>query len=437
LTAPRLLAIVFIYCCTAVAWSTLGASVVARTGESDARLAAEVAKLWGGRHDQIAPDASVARPRTETREIEQKDDQGRLVMRKVTNTVVDRVPVALDSTRVSVSMDLDQRQKGLLWYNTYGVRFKGDYRVHNPDDVERALLVHFTFPSSDAIYDGFVFEVNGREAPATTDLSHGIVTEVRVPPRGELPIGVAYRSRGLGDWTYAFAPSGVSQVHDLELEMKTDFDRIDFPAGTLSPTAKTRNGAGWTLTWRFGSLVSGQSIGMAPPSHLNPGPLAARITFFAPVSLLFFMTVLVILGVLEGQSLHPMNYFFLAAAFFSFHLLLAYLVDHWDIHAAFLTASATSIFLVVTYLRIVGGVRFALARAGLAQLVFLVLFSYAFFFEGYTGLTVTVGAIVTLFVLMQVTARVNWTETFAGREPSSRPARAGGTDEERARSQRP
>ena len=48
--------------------------------------------------------------------------------------------------------------------------------------------------------------------------------------------------------------------------------------------------------------------------------------------------------------------------------------------------------------------------------MFLVLFSYAFFFEGYTGLTVTVGAIVTLFVLMQLTARVDWARVFARAE---------------------
>ena len=43
------------------------------------------------------------------------------------------------------------------------------------------------------------------------------------------------------------------------------------------------------------------------------------------------------------------------------------------------------------------------------------LFSYAFFFEGYTGLTVTVGAVLTLFVLMQLTARVDWGAVFAKR----------------------
>ena len=107
-----------------------------------------------------------------------------------------------------------------------------------------------------------------------------------------------------------------------------------------------------------------------------------------------------------------MNYFFLAAAFFSFHLLLAYLVDHFDVHASFLIAAATSILLVVTYLRLVSGWRAALIEAGVAQLVFLVLFSYAFFFEGYSGLTVTVGAVLTLFVLMQLTGRLNWEKVF-------------------------
>jgi hypothetical protein len=108
-----------------------------------------------------------------------------------------------------------------------------------------------------------------------------------------------------------------------------------------------------------------------------------------------------------------MNYFFLAAAFFSFHLLLAYLADHVSIHTAFVAASAVSVFLVVTYLRLAVGVTFAFREAALAQLLFLVLFSYAFFFEGFTGLAITIGSIVTLFITMQMTGRIRWAETFS------------------------
>ena len=110
-----------------------------------------------------------------------------------------------------------------------------------------------------------------------------------------------------------------------------------------------------------------------------------------------------------------MHFFFLAAAFFAFHLLFAYLADQVDIHLAFGIAAVTSLALTVSYLRLVLGPRFAFMAAGTAQLVYLVLFSYAFFFKGLTGLAITIGAIVTLFVLMQATARVDWRAIFAGR----------------------
>lgn len=410
MTAARLIAIGIIYVGCAIAWFILGGSVVSRTGESDQRIATEVARLWGGRHTQIAPSAWVEVPRIVVEELPPNIAGGPL--RRVEKTVVDRAAAPASSSRVEVALDLDQRRKGLLWYDTYGVAFTGEYRFRNPHDVPRRVVISFVFPSAEGLYDDFAFELNGAPRPPVADLAQGLSAAADLAPGQEAVLRVRYRSRGLGDWTYAFSPSGVAQVRDFQLAMKTDFRRIDFPAGTLSPTARAPFGEGWNLTWRFASLVTGQRIGMDAPNRLNPGPLAARITFFAPVSLLFFIAVMVIVGAIRGQSLHPMHYFLISAAFFAFHLLLAYLVDHVDIHAAFAVSAATSLFLVVSYLRVVAGSRFALAQAGTAQLVFLVLFSYAFFFEGYTGLTVTVGAIVTLYVLMQLTARVRWEDVF-------------------------
>ena len=416
MTIQRLFAIGFIFLCTAVAWSTLGASVVARTGESDQHLAKEVAQLWGGKHEQVAPSAAVERPRQVAEQVQDKDGKGQVTTREVLRTVVDRVPILLDASQVRVDLKLDQRRKGLLWYATYAVAFAGTYRLHNPDPEERTVVVHFAFPSSEALYDGFTLKVDGRELGTVSDLAQGVNVPARLGPGAASTIEVAYRSRGIGPWAYSFGPaSGVAQVRDFTMDMTTDFSRIDFPGGTISPSSKAADGRGWRLRWRFDSLVTGQKLGMDPPRPINPGPLAARITFFAPVSLLFFFTVMVVLGMLQRQSLHPVNYFFLAAAFFAFHLLLAYLVDHVGVHAAFALSSATSVFLVVTYLRLVGGWRLAVLRAGAAQVVFLVLFGYSFFFEGYTGLTVTVGAVVTLFVLMQVTGRVDWDEILGTR----------------------
>jgi inner membrane protein involved in colicin E2 resistance len=128
-----------------------------------------------------------------------------------------------------------------------------------------------------------------------------------------------------------------------------------------------------------------------------------------------------IITTMRGIELHPMNYFFLAAAFFSFHLLLAYLVDHVSIHLSFAISSMVSVFLVVSYLRLVVGMRFASREAALAQFIYLVMFSYAFFLKGFTGLAITIGSVVTLFVVMQLTGRIRWAEKFSAKaapEPS-------------------
>jgi inner membrane protein involved in colicin E2 resistance len=212
-------------------------------------------------------------------------------------------------------------------------------------------------------------------------------------------------------WRYRLA-DGIAQVHDFSLLMHTNFKDINFADDTLSPTTKKETSDGWELNWNYSDLVSGFQIGMEMPEKLQPGPLAGEISYFAPVSLFFFFFLMFIITTLRGIDLHPMNYFFLAAAFFTFHLLLAYLVDHISIHAAMATSSVVSIFLVVSYLRLVAGIRFAALEAGMAQLIYLVVFSYAFFWKGFTGLTITVISVITLFIVMQATGRIRWSGKF-------------------------
>jgi hypothetical protein len=92
-------------------------------------------------------------------------------------------------------------------------------------------------------------------------------------------------------------------------------------------------------------------------------------------------------------------------------------VDHISIHLGFGICSAVSIFLVVSYLRLVVGARFATREAALAQFIYLVAFSYAFFLKGFTGLAITIGSILTLFVVMQATGKIRWKERFAAQSP--------------------
>ncbi|MCX7856239.1 MAG: inner membrane CreD family protein, partial [Anaerolineae bacterium] len=289
--------------------------------------------------------------------------------------------------------------------------FDATYTFRNPTKSPATLTVTFQFPSSSAIYDDFVFRVRGVDARLVGEEWGALSTEVIMAPGEVADIRLAYRSRGLDEWRYDFGP-GVTAVRNFSLVANTDFSGFNFPESTVSPTAKTPTPQGWQLEWKFSNLLSDFDIGIEMPSKINPGPMASRMSFFAPVSLLFFFTVLVVIGAVWGINLHPMHYFFLAAGFFAFHLLFAYLVDHILLEWAFVIASLVSLALVVTYLARVVHWRFALWPAGGSQFIFLILFSLAFFFEGYTGLVVTIGAIITLAVLMQVTAKVDWVEVF-------------------------
>jgi inner membrane protein involved in colicin E2 resistance len=405
----RIAALGFIFVCTSISWVILGSTIMFRTYSplSD-ELKSRVAASWGRAQRQIPPTAAYQRVvlRTEGEGKESKQT-------KTTETI----GLGLEGSKIDVTLDLAHRQKGLLWYSTYSVLFGGDYTFRNPSTEDQEVTFRLAFPSQQAIYDDLAMSVDGQTL-ATRNAENAVVGTARVSAGKTAVLHAAYRSQGLDTWRYGFG-DGVSQVRDFTLTMHTNFKGIDFPQNAMSPTTKRETSSGWDLAWQYKNLVTGYEIGMALPEKLQPGPLAGKISYFAPVPLFFFFFLMFILTTVRGIDLHPMNYFFLAAAFFSFHLLLAYLVDHISVHLAFAICSLVSIFLVVSYLRLVAGARFALVEAGLTQFVYLVLFSYAFFLEGYTGLAITLGSILTLFLVMQVTGKVRWEEKFAKAKATS------------------
>ena len=209
------------------------------------------------------------------------------------------------------------------------------------------------------------------------------------------------------EWWYRFGDN-VSQIRNFNLTAHTDFYDIDFPDNGISPTSKEETADGWDLTWQYDNLISGIQIGLMMPQKLNPGPFVSRVSFFAPVSLFLFFFLIFIITLVKKIKIHPMNYFFIAASFFSFHLLMAYLVDHINLYVAFTLSSAVSMGLVISYMKLVLGIRYAIFEIGLSQFIYLVLFSAAFFLEGFTGLAITILCILTLFAMMQYTGRLDW-----------------------------
>lgn len=388
MSGKRLFAIFVIFVLAAGAWLVLAGSVELRTQSTDNRLGDAVGGLWGAEQIQNAPDF-LASP------------GGRL---------------EIAGSDVVADFSLQQRRKGLLWYATYVVDFDAAYQVRNPLEKPATTTMSLRFPDASATYDGFAVTVDGAEVPVEYRDGSAHAT-FAVAPGATAKVETGYRTNGMDRWTYVPSPEGAGVVRDFNLAMTTDFVKVDYPPDGVSPTSAVREGDGWNLSWRYDSVVSGRSIGLVMPSPMNPGPLVSRITVFAPVSLLFFFAALILLTATSGVRLHPVHYGFLAAAFFAFHLLLAYLADQIDINVAFGIASATSVALVVGYLLAVVGKSRALVEIAISQFVFLVLFSYSFFITGFTGLAITIGAVLTLAFFMVKTARVDWETVFPRKEP--------------------
>jgi hypothetical protein len=390
--------------CTA-AWMLLGATLLVRSGETSSSLVNEVHQLWGPPLTQAAPSGHYTeqRPREERRTL--YDANGRPYESTVQKMEEVSLPLPLVSTHARASLALEHRQKGLLWFPTYAADFEGRYVVLNDTAQVRSVTLSFPLPARGAIYDGFeVLDEKGQPIAAEVD-GGAAHWSVRLEPSARHGFVVRYRTRGTSSWTYQPAAAGGSVIRDFSLELRSNARGIDFSPGSISPSRASADGPGWRGTWEFRSLVGSAPISLQLPRKTNPGPLAARSTFFAPVALLFYFFVVGLLAEGRGHRLHPMAWFLIGCAFFADHLLFAYLADHVPLWLALALSSAVSILLAVTYAQWLVGWRFALREMGLAQLVYLVGFSLTFLLEGFTGLSITVGAVLTLFMMMQVTGR--------------------------------
>ena len=416
----RIFGIIFAFSVTSIGWLILGGVTTSRAGRQSSGLRGEVAELWGSPQTQAAPSFTFAW--TTERDVvrtERSGGEDKLIRERVTDRHTK--DVSPSASRITADLHLDRRLKGLVWYALYDVQLDGAWTYVHKEDVPGKLTLSFTFPDKQAIYDKFRFAIDGTDhAPSLRPKDGGVAMEMVVEPGQTVKLGIGYASRGMSEWRFTPA-AGVANLEDFRFDMTTDFAEIDFPALTMSPSKKERKGSGWALDWTFQQALTGRGIGMVMPNYIQPGELSSSLAFSAPISLFFFFLVIYVLATLRDIDIHPINYLFLGAAFLCFHLLFAYTVDHIPVVPAFAAASVVSLVLVVSYLRLVVSARFAFVEAALAQIVYLIGFSLAHFWDGYTGITVTLLSVATVFLLMQLTGRIRWSEVLA-RRPAPVPA---------------
>ena len=263
-SAGYLVAVVVIYGVTSCAWLILGLVTSHRTDERDTDLRADVGQLWGGQHTQQAPSLVLEgeQPATPTRAEGRGEAPPRAgAERPETPPEVPEVPEACrlqlelkpSQTRARARLELVHRRKGLLWYSTYRVRFRARYTFENPTPCVRRASLVIPLPARGAMYDNFMVRTGEkmREVPVQFSSGHNRAeAQLSLEPGETRSFELAYNSRGLDRWSYSFG-STTSRARDFELLVATNFDRVDFPDGTLSPSEKRSKDGGWELAWRF------------------------------------------------------------------------------------------------------------------------------------------------------------------------------------------
>jgi hypothetical protein len=408
MSVKKIVAIALIYIFALIAWMILGVSNLSRTDQSFRSLKGQVAGLYGDEIIINSPECY-----SKTRKFSEEIIDGKKISREYFETD----DFELIRSDIGIDIHLDPRKKGNLWFPTFKIRFNGNYRFRTPalnNDKNRKFYLLTTLGSSNAIYNDVQLSIDDRKISNVLPLIRKEEIEIPPPTDGQVDLTVSYGCTGMEKLVYYISPNpeDISQINDFKMTVRTDFKNYDFPDNMMSATEKHESDNGGELIWQLNQSVTGKDIGIIIPNKLNPGEIVSRVTFFAPVSLLFFFVVLFVLSVIMKVNIHPMNYFFLAATFFSFHLMYSYFSDHLNIYLTFVIASVASLVLTTTYLRLFTPKKIAWGYAPLTQLIYLIIFAYSFFFKGLTGVIVTICSVLTLFILMQVTAKVNWEAVF-------------------------
>ncbi len=381
MTIRRIVAIVCIFLLACGGWSVLGTATAWRSHEASEHLEEQVVQLWGGPLRQEAPQLCMG------------DGEN--------------FPVC--SSEVEVSIDSDYRKKGLIWYPTFRVRFQAHYTFVVPQGGVGLVHIALPLPSRHSTYENITMLCDDEVVDAV-DLRQGFHYDIMCQPGTEHSFDIAFTTRGLSEWMYV--PNQSGKIRQLSLTANCHFMGHDYPEGSLSPTSAEVVEGGSVVRWKMGDMLTHKHIGIQIPELLNPGPITTRITYFAPVCLIFFFVLMAAVNILRAIPIHPMHYLFIASGFFAFHLLLAYLVDVIDIHVAFAISAVTSTLMVNVYLKTALGSRFPWLGSTVGQLIYLILFSYSFFIDGLTGLTVAIGSVITLAVMMRLTAHIDWNTVF-------------------------
>ncbi|MEQ9366550.1 MAG: hypothetical protein RIF32_20080 [Leptospirales bacterium] len=378
----------------------IGLRIDDRHSSTYSRSLKAVQQIWGGAILQYPPGFTYSESQTQEYTNEKT---GKVETRRIN---VDR-NVGIETQMVAVKVDSYIRQKGLLKFAGYALIFDGEYVIRNRENGAREFNFNFQLPENAGNITGIEILLAEQPYTADTNLADGFQWRGVLRPGEERRFRIQYQAKGTDRFDYLLGANQL-EVGKLNFELTTDFGDYQIPEEAMTPTEQAADDQGAKLVWASENLVTGQNIALRFEIAGNYGKIASKLYFYAPLALLLFTGFLLIVNAAKGARLHPMHFLFLMTAFFVFYLFGSYIISFVHILLGIALALGLSTGIMLYYAHLIGKGQDFFQSVAFGAAMFQWIFSIAFFFPAYTGLMITLAAIIALVALMRATASIDW-----------------------------
>ncbi len=305
---------------------------------------------------------------------------------------------------IAVTLKVDYRKKGLVYYTGYNTEFNGKYTIKNPEQEKIYLSFIFPYPTQqgEGLLQNVKLLINGEEDINDTEYQPNLALWTGLlDPADTIDITVVYDGRGLNQFEYGFEPN--RQINNFTMQVDVQGAKnLDYADSIMPPTESAQETPeGKILVWKLDKALTQLNIGVILPDKLNVEKQLFVMTYRAPVFFLLFLLSVGAMLKLAGENLNFIQIAITSIAYFLFYPLFAYLLISLGVILAFSVSFGSIGLLIFNYIRILHGIKLAFAVVT-AYIFYLGITSIAALLPTYTGLILTIEGVVLMGVIMQV-----------------------------------
>lgn len=373
----------FIFIPLFLGWLLLAGRLEYRTYGAMSKQLNSVRQIWGGNLAQPMPSVRYKRFGSDVSSLSKGE---------------------IHSSNIAVTLKMDYRKKGLVYYTGYNAEFTGKYKIQNPETENIYLSFIFPYPTrqGEGVLQNVKLLVNGKEDIEDTEYQPNLTLWTGVlGPTESLEITVQYDARGLDKFEYGFEPA--QQINNFNMKIDVQGAKeLDYAESTMPPTESSQETeAGKILSWKLDKALTQLNIGVILPDKLNVEKQLSIMMYRAPVFFVLFLVSLIAIIRLSGENLNFIPIVITSIAYFFFYPLFAYLVIYMGLTLSFIISFAAIGLLILNYIRILYGIKIGLSVVT-AYIFYLGITSLAALLPEYTGLILTIEAVVLMGIIMQV-----------------------------------